>query len=689
MFNNTTNTPNSRPEDRYYEFEATIKTNFDKIVATNTPLFTANVSKDAMWNAYISNMEGKDAQTHYECNACRHFIQRFGMLCFIDERGMVKSALWNVKVPEFFKHSVTAMRRLVETATVAGVFISDETTLGLARTGEWTHLHAKLTANHVSRNKSRVKNAGQLIAEKREDFGMLNRALVEFNLDTARQAVNILESDSLYRGDRFLGIAKWFKELKELQNQLSPEIFRNAVWMAVATAPVGYTHVKSSMIGTLLDDIQVGIYSFDELKRRFKDKMATYQRSQSAPTAGGIAQAEKLVTELGLETALMRRYAQLSEIPASGQIWTPKNKKNNAEPTPAKTGIFGNIVPKGRETATKEELALPMSTMTWEKFKRTMLDTGNVLSIEAKVEEADRLMALVTASDETAENILQWDNTFSWYYHGGVDAQIKERIEREGGKYDNNEIRCSLIWNNYTDLDLSCITPGGTRIYFGNKSSNGGTLDIDMNVSDRHSSTPVENIIFEKGRAREGKYQFIVHNYTDRNKGYNPYKLELEVEGHIYTFEGVATASYRETVFEFDYRKGQEPRMLSNSLQAVSPVENWNTSKGFQKVNMITTSPNLWEERKVEGSGQHVFFLLEGVQDSSEGKGRGFFNEMLKSELREIRKTLEQYTALTPIEGANEATACGLGFSKEMPWNLTLKVTTDTGTRLVKIDRVD
>ena len=145
--------------------------------------------------------------------------------------------------------------------------------------------------------------------------------------------------------------------------------------------------------------------------------------------------------------------------------------------------------------------------------------------------------------------------------------------------------------------------------------------------------------------------------------------------------------SFQEDVFVFDYVKGQEPRMLTHSH---SSEDVWNVESGsFVKVNAITTSPNLWGEKPVPHSGEHTFFLLDGVKDSSEGKGRGFFNETLKSEFREIRKTLEAFTANARIQDADKATACGVGFSKDGEWNLTLKVTANNSTRIIKIDRWD
>ena len=53
------------------------------------------------------------------------------------------------------------------------------------------------------------------------------------------------------------------------------------------------------------------------------------------------------------------------------------------------------------------------------------------------------------------------------------------------------------------------------------------------------------------------------------------------------------------------------------------------------------------------------------------------------------RKTLEAYTASTPIEGEDEASACGVGYSKDKEWNLIVKVTTGNIVKMIKIDRFD
>jgi hypothetical protein len=670
-----------RSKDRYEEFSASIVSYFATCVTKTTPLFTTDA--EGLWDAYLNNIP-EYARQHYNCHSCRHFINHFGSLVTISEGGNTFSPLWDVMgVPELFTESVKALRKIVLTSRVTGVFTSKEAALGYPVTGEWSHIYVRLPTAKVF--KSLVKTPFQEMAEKHEDFKMLMLALSEYPVEIVDQAVNLLQSESLYRSDKFLGVAKWFKELHEKRaSAKSSERKTNMVWVAVATAHAGYCHVKSSMIGTLLDDLRSGL-TFTEVSRRFSEKMnpAQYMRAQVAPAQGNIDNAEKIIEKLGLADSLKRRYATLDEIP----VFEWRDVKSI--PTAIKPGkVFSMVTPK-KDVPVSNDLQLPTTTMTWEKFNRTVLPTAD--SIEVKVDNPNRFVALVTASVQPCTNLLQWNNPFSWYYHGGIDGEIKRRVESAGGRYEGNEIRCSLIWEGYTDLDLHCYTPSGIDIYYGHRRDNyGGWLDVDANGGHATTKTPVENIRWSI--ARSGHYRFWVHNFCERGNGKTQYRVELQINNQIYVYNGVAsTTGYQQFVFEFDFVHGLARLVeLIGSMINISSENSWNISAGdFVKVTGIVKSPNLWGDNPIVQSGQHMFFLLDGCKDKSEGKGRGFFNEMLKSELREIRKTLEAYTANTPIEGSDNASACGLGYSKDSEWNLVLRVKSDTGSRFVKIDRWD
>lgn len=644
----------------------------DMLKVQQVPLFTTDAT--GLFSLFLANLPDEHRQ-HYTCSACRRFVERYGGLVTIDSTGKQTPAVWPTpeNAPPFFRPAVTALNAVIKNAQVTGVFYDSNPVWGTPVTGEWTHfaIHNPPIYRHA------LKTSFQEMAEKTEDHAMLGRSLADYDLATVEKLMTLLRAEQLYRGDKVQGIATWYEGVLRGQKAAHGTVKANLLWLAVATAPAGFCHVRSSMIGTVLDDLKAGL-PVEVVKRNFAEKMnpTQYQRSQVAPTVGNVQQAEKLVEKLGLQQSLQRRYLGVDEIPEF--VWRP-------QPAPVTGGVFANISTK-QKSAPVTALELPVTTMTWAKFQRVVLPTA--IKIEVKVESADRFAALVTAVHPDAPNILQWDNATSWYYHSGVDAEMKRRVEAAGGRHEGNEIRATLAWDSYTDLDLHCEGPGG-HIYYANKRDlAGGWLDVDANGGASQTTQPVENIRWQN--APLGHYRFYVHNYKDRDRNRNPYRAELEVLGKVYSFRGVLHATDdRNELASFTYCRGVVPTVNGTPV-ATANGEAWGLNLNqFHPVVGIVKSPNLWGKSPAAHVGDHTFFLVAGCKDTAERKGRGFFNEMLKADLREIRKTLEAYTANTPIAGGETATACGLGFSKDGEWNVTLRVTAGAGVGLYKVDRWD
>lgn len=673
--------------DGYPQFEASLQAHFDKVVAGGKKLFTTDV--EGLYEIYLDSLPDNKPGTrqHYTCHGCRHFFERYGRLVTIDENGIFRSAIFDEGiVPDFFADAVIKMRHAVLTSNVNGVFVPDARVLGTPKTGEWTHVHIRLPEGSVNRNV--LRTAGQVSAALREDFNVLRRVTSQHTIETVDQAIALLKSETVNRGDRYVPHAEWFKNvLVKLNEVMTPQAQRNYLWLAVAEAPNGFIPSNSSNLGQLLSDIAE--FPLATAGERLAERLrpSTFMRSVTPPSANAIREAEKTfekLVEAGMvsKDSMKRRYAKIEEVPE--MKWEPKLAITDKAVKPG--GVFGHIVPKEQKAAVVRNTDLASKVMTWDKFQRTILPTADKL--EALIDNPDRFMALVTAGVEGAPNMLQWDNEFSWYYHAGVDAEIKRRVEAAGGRYENNALRVSLSWENYTDLDIHGVTPSKQHIYYRSpRSSCGGYLDVDANGGRATTMTPVENIRW-KDDAPDGRYRFFVHNYQERGTGKTPFKVELEVKGKTWTYHGVSgSTGWQVDVFEFDYVNGEVTHIRH---AAITSNDSWTAQPNtFVEVKGITTSPNLWGKNPVPHAGNHTFFLLEGVQDKSEGCGRGFFNEHLKSEFREIRRVLEAYANSAVIEGADESTACGLGFSKDAEWNVTLKVTTGNTTQLVKIDRWD
>lgn len=680
-----------------YAYIGEMRNHFSASVRGVKNLFEVDVDKEQLWQAYLNGFPESERQ-HYNCNTCKNFIRNYGRVVIIDERGQIKSPLWSAVIDGEHQKAFDNLNDFVRQGAVKGVFYSSDPSWGIAknldeRTGiVWEHLSVTPPPALVYR--SRTKTAAQAMAEKREEYLGLRRALADFSKETVERALALATSGTLRRGDLVKAPLEWFLNVVE-SVKFSQENRLNNRWRAVATAPAGFCFIRSGLAGTLMSDIQEG-YSAADIKRRYEDKAdpSQYQRSQVAPSVGNIAHAEKVIADLGLTSALERRYASVDEV---HMFW--RSQKLAAEQKVQKGAVFGHLKPKAK-SATEDGLDLPQTTMTWVKFSSTVLPTATAIEVLVP-ESSQRFAGLVTAADPEAAPILKWDyparrNPFSWYYADGVDASIKRKVAAAGGQVEDVDIRLSLAWHTYTDLDLHCQGPNGLIYYRSKSDGRGGRLDVDMNISPE-TLEPVENIRWPKGRAPNGNYEVHVHNFTNRSSS-NEFQVEMELFGKVYMIEGnsrPSTGSGRLTVATFSVLNGEvhSLRTMGPVKEAIPQASAWGLApRTWVPVHGLCQSPNLWNAVPAElaSINKHVFFLLEGCRDNNEGVGRGFFSEFLINDLKPIRSTLEAYSAQAMLLPApDDNPACGLGMSDNSPWNLTVRVQTTTGSRTVLIDRWD
>ena len=386
------------------------------------PLFETDAAD--LWGAYLGTFGPAPAEgevvaplrQYHTCHACRQFVERFGGLVTVDAAGMTAPAIWHEDdAPDAYKPAIAAMARLVRKAKVTGVFLSSDRVWGTPKTGVWRHL--ALTPPAAILHKRATLTAGQAMAEKREDFKTVMHALNEFTQPHLELVLTLLKIDALYRSEKVLGQAEWLHGLHVARAAAHGSAKANSVWRAVATAPAGFCHPRSSMIGTLLEDIAAGL-EFSDVSKRFASKMhpLAYQRPQAAPSAGAIAAAEKVMEQLGAAGSLARRFARLDEVQA---LWKPVAKKAAA----ATGGVFGHL--KAKNAVAAPDMRIPAQTMTWDKFQREVLPTAEQIEFRAPV--VGSYTAVVTAVNADAPPILQWDcedsrNPVSWYGWGKKDA---------------------------------------------------------------------------------------------------------------------------------------------------------------------------------------------------------------------------------------------------------------------------
>jgi len=395
-------------DHHYQDYTSMVSRCFE---ALDAPLFTTNAA--GLSEAYLDGFP-EDQRQHHNCRSCKDFIERFGGLVTIDDHGRTTSAVFSGgAAPEGYRNSIRAIESIVKKAKITGVFYSSDRVLGKPETGAWRHFYVKNSRQH----NSLVKTAWQAMAEKKEDYRNVCVALAEFSIQSLETALKILNADALYRSEKVTGPAQWLYDLKKATTD-NRHAKNNIIWKAVATAPAGFCHPRSSMVGTLLEDILAGL-PFDAIARRFAAKMhpLQYLRPQAAPSDGNIAQAEKIIEALKAAGALDRRFARIDEVDALWKLTPEKHESLDS-------GVFGHLK---SSPSPKNNMIVKAGRITWEKFRKTVLPTAK--KIKVYIPSSGDFIALVSATNMDAPPIIQWDtperrNPVSWYrYHGGSSAR--------------------------------------------------------------------------------------------------------------------------------------------------------------------------------------------------------------------------------------------------------------------------
>lgn len=667
----------------FIDFKRAVYKQFDALANNADRLYLTNVNKDELWDCYIDSYPEDERQSH-TCNCCRQFIKAYGNVVAIVNNKLV--SIWDSLVlDEPYATVARNLAQLVKSKPVCDVFVSKVVKLGTDKNNvwietptrhvhTWNHLFYKLP-NHllcaVSDSEEAVRGA------LRTNKTVLKRALDELSMDAFDIILDLISQGSLYRGDQYKSDLEAFVALKKKYEVVPREERDNFCW--VESAKVGYVgRIRNTAIGTLLVDISNG-RELDESVRAYERIVspANYQRPKTIATKKMIQAAEARVIELGLMDALPRRHAEITDITVNDVIFADRNAKKSMLGNSVFQDLAEDIPVNPKKLGTVAEISI-------EDFIKDVVPNATSIEVLLESRHINNLMTLTAPSNKDAKNLFKWPNNFAWTYNGDLaDSSIKDKVQAAGGKV-NGYLRCSLAWYNGDDLDIHIIQPRDNEIYYSHKTgASGGVLDVDMNAGGIHSRKPVENVIWEDEPRMEGMYTVYVHNFCKRDYHDVGFTVEIECNGEVreYTYTTDLRGRDKVTVARFEYSKAKgiviHDVLPSNS----SDKETWNLSTNkFHKVSLLTLSPNYWNGAEV--GNKHYFFILDGCKNPS--PVRGFFNEYLRSELSQDRKTFEMLANKMKAPYSDNQLS-GLGFSSTIRNSVICKVT-GSFTRTIKVN---
>lgn len=641
-------------------------------MALTTNMFVTSIDPDELYEHYLAAFpEGTNPmfreRTEHDCSTCRNFIKHLGNVVIIKD-GRTQT-VWDVKAEYPYDVVAASMKLLIENSPIVGLFKSPEHQYGALTTttqatGEtYNHFCGVLTANQ------RHPNYAQLRGEYDVQAAMLKTAFDTFTEDALITVQELIASNNLYLGDQFKGAVNQFLQLFATYHNCEGMQQNNVVW---ANAYLPVARFKNTVIGTLVEALSKGTPIENAVAAyEAKTAPANYKRPTALITSRMIDAAVETIQELGLESALNRRFATTSDLSIQDILWVDNDNAHLL-----KNPITALLEPSAKKPTVSKAAATDISIGD---FVERILPHATKLQVLFNPGKKANLVSITAPVDAESEKLFKWDNRFAWAYNGNFTDSITERVKREGGNVDA-PLRASLAWYNRDDLDIHAYDPEGNHIYYGNKRAGTGLLDVDANGGDGMMDDPVENIAWTS--LIDGVYKIAVNQYNKRSSSDVGFAIQIAVGGELH--EAYYEHSLQGTlkVAEITIKDGALDNLkLMGVTTGASSEEVWSINTNtFVDVDLVTLSPNFWDGKSL--GNKHWFFILKGCQ--ADGQPRGIFNEFLRPELDKHRKVFEVLGDKTKCTHSPRQLS-GLGFSSTKEAKVTVRVTTAKKVELFNV----
>lgn len=632
----------------FKEFAALVTRRVD-FLSKQPELFEVEVGQD-LYSSYLESFPSGTnpifrERTEHDCNTCKQFVRGMGaMVAIVNDQ---IETVWGGEViecaPAPYKAVATALDALIRSKEIVSVYRTDQASYGTPSNLDrhdpsivWTHLSSRVPSRCISSNVGTEKNRKNTAAQ------VLKRGLEEIRISDLKEVLDLIDSNSIYRGsDHRNSVELFLSLLTSYEKGGRSPLFH---WVNSNNPAAQF---RNTVIGTLLIDLSTGMDTEVAVKR-FEDKVApaNYKRPKAIITQTMVKQAMATIEGLGLTDSLQRRYANLSDIAINDVLFV-----DNAAQSKMKGGIADLLLAQTKPV----RISSSPTTISIDDFMSGQFKKVEVILTPDNFSNFVTLTAPVHAD---APSLFQWGNGFGWSYDGDVTDSIKQKVKKAGGNVTNAVMRCSLAWYNRDDLDIHCDTPSGEHIYYGRKS---GVLDVDMNYS-TVVSDPVENLSWSR-ITEDGTYQISVNCWQRREQIDHGCTFEVEDDqGLVQTFSYEGRVDGTVHMLDLIVQGGKLVKVIPQAGVKSSmgiQMEKWGVKTGQPLlVTTIMKSPNHWEGTPMTGS-LHWFFMLSGC--ACPQPSRGIYNEFLRSDLQPHKRVFEVLGSKTRCEGTDQL--AGVGFT--------------------------
>ena len=683
----------------FTEMRDKLMEHFNEMVKDVDHLFEVAVDKDELWNLYLDSFPAGTNEIYrerrwHDCSCCRQFIKTIGNAVVIKDNQI--ETIWDFRTDDTtYQPVLNALSAYIKSHAVSDIYVSKFKKIGTLQNyeemengqmHEWAHFFVELPDRLVDKSS---RSEGDIKGGFRDTRNVFKRSLDEIDMDSLDTILELINFNTLYKGEEWKGALTEFRKYKKEYDKLTSDSEKELyAWEKSVKAGIAIGRIRNHSIGTLLVNVSEGM-DLDTAVKKYEQIVApsNYKRPKAIFTKKMLEDAKKTITELGYMDSLQRRFANLNDITINNVLFS---NKSAARRIVGSDDIFGqmekDVVVSPKKFSKVEEISA-------QDFIDKVLPTAKEIEAFVENKHEKNFVSMIAPVSPNTKTMFKWNNGLSWAYSGNItDSDMKQNVKAAGGNVDG-VLRFSIMWNerqnDNSDLDAHCKEPDGNEIYFGNcrkpsASRCGGQLDVDIThpMEQMAGKPSVENITWaDMSHMKPGVYKFFVNQYAAR--GSKGFKAEVEFNGEIYSFEYNKPVSGNVQVAEVTLDENGnfsiKEKLAGNS--SVSSREIWgvNTNQ-FIPVSVISYSPNYFDEQ--EGIGhRHLFFFLKDCVNTEEPNG--FYLEFLDNDLMKHKRVFEALGAKCHVEDTDDQLS-GIGFSMTKRAELVVKVKGAT-ERVMKI----
>ena len=427
-------------------FVSRMQKHFENEMKGCTRLYTVNVDKDEMWNLYLDSfLPGTNVlfrkRREYDCSCCRHFLKSIGAAVAIKD-GTVHT-IWEFEAgsPEF-QNVCDALDAFVKRNVISDIYVSKFKRVGTAhnyeeingRSHKWTHMVLDLPDSWVNRS---YKSNESIQGEYRDTKNVFKRSLDEISMEAVDTVLELINSNTLYKGEEWKTQLVEFKKYKKEYEKLSDSQKDLFTWEKSAEVDPVIGRIRNHSIGTLLVNISEGM-DLDQAVRKYEVIVApvNYKRVKAIFTKKMLEDAKKTIAELGYMDALQRRFANLDDITVNNILFSKR--------IVGADDIFGQME---KEAVVNPKKFSKVEEISAQDFIDKVLPTAREVEAFVENKHASNFVSLISPVNKDAKSMFKWNNPLSWAYSGNItDSDIRKNVKDAGGKVDG-VLRFSIQWN--------------------------------------------------------------------------------------------------------------------------------------------------------------------------------------------------------------------------------------------------